>query len=87
MTDVVEPHRELTEFYRGGLDKPGFVVDLFDRTATHYARAERIMSLGSGYLYRRNALLRAGLKPGMRVLDVATGTGLVARAARGGRAA
>lgn len=77
----MEPHRELTEFYRGGPEKPGFVVDMFDRTARHYARAERIMSLGSGYLYRRKALLRSGLEPGMRVLDVATGTGLVARAA------
>lgn len=39
------------------------------------------MSLGSGYGYRRSALRRHGLVPGMRVLDVATGTGLVARAA------
>ena len=39
------------------------------------------MSLGTGYLYRRGALRRHGLVPGMRVLDVATGTGLVARAA------
>jgi len=77
----VEPHPELTEFYAGEAGKPRFVVDLFDRTASHYARAERIVSMGSGYLYRRNALLRAGLRPGMRVLDVATGTGLMARAA------
>src|SRR4051812_20670109 len=54
---------------------------MFDRTASHYARAERIMSIGSGFRYRKGALLRAGLQPGMRVLDVATGTGLVARAA------
>jgi demethylmenaquinone methyltransferase/2-methoxy-6-polyprenyl-1,4-benzoquinol methylase len=39
------------------------------------------MSLGSGALYRRQALERLGLRPGMAVLDVATGTGLVARAA------
>jgi demethylmenaquinone methyltransferase/2-methoxy-6-polyprenyl-1,4-benzoquinol methylase len=39
------------------------------------------MSLGTGASYRRMALLDAGLKPGMRVLDIATGTGLVARAA------
>ena len=31
--------------------------------------------------HRRSALARAGLKPGMHVLDVATGTGLVAREA------
>ena len=77
----MEPHRQLTDFYRYGVEKPRFVVDLFDRSAAHYARAERIVSLGSGYGYRKDALLRAGLQPGMRVLDVATGTGLMARAA------
>ena len=40
------------------------------------------MSFGSGQGYRRDALVRAGLTRGMRMLDVATGTGLVARAAR-----
>ena len=40
-----------------------------------------IMSLGSGAWYRGNALRRAGLRPAMRVLDVAVGTGAVARAA------
>jgi demethylmenaquinone methyltransferase/2-methoxy-6-polyprenyl-1,4-benzoquinol methylase len=38
------------------------------------------MSFGSGQLYRRQALARAGLSEAMRALDVATGTGLVARA-------
>ena len=77
----MEPHRELTEFYGGEVEKPRFVIDLFDRSAAHYSRAERIVSMGSGYRYRRGALLRAGLQPGMQVLDVATGTGLMARAA------
>jgi demethylmenaquinone methyltransferase/2-methoxy-6-polyprenyl-1,4-benzoquinol methylase len=39
------------------------------------------MSLGSGQFYRRQALVRAGLSDAMKVLDVATGTGLVARGA------
>jgi len=81
MNSPVEPHHDLTDFYDGAGGKPRFVMDLFDRTACHYARAERIVSMGSGYLYRKDALRRAGLRPGMRVLDVATGTGLVARAA------
>jgi demethylmenaquinone methyltransferase/2-methoxy-6-polyprenyl-1,4-benzoquinol methylase len=41
------------------------------------------MAFGSGPWYRRQALRRAGLAPGMRVLDVAVGTGLVAREAVG----
>jgi demethylmenaquinone methyltransferase/2-methoxy-6-polyprenyl-1,4-benzoquinol methylase len=77
----VEPHRELSEFYRSRVEKARFVIDMFDRSAAHYARAERIISMGSGYRYRKGALVRAGLEPGMRMLDVATGTGLVARAA------
>ena len=39
------------------------------------------MAFGSDRYYRRMALRKAGLKPGMKLLDVATGTGLVARAA------
>jgi len=39
------------------------------------------MSLGAGQLYRRQALGRTGLAAGMKLLDVATGTGLVARSA------
>jgi demethylmenaquinone methyltransferase/2-methoxy-6-polyprenyl-1,4-benzoquinol methylase len=44
---------------------------------------ENLMSLGAGRWYRRQALKRAGLRPGMKVLDVAVGTGLVAREALG----
>jgi demethylmenaquinone methyltransferase/2-methoxy-6-polyprenyl-1,4-benzoquinol methylase len=57
------------------------VTALFDRTAVHYEWICQVMSFGSGEFYRRQALARAGLSPGMKVLDVATGTGLVARAA------
>jgi demethylmenaquinone methyltransferase/2-methoxy-6-polyprenyl-1,4-benzoquinol methylase len=39
------------------------------------------MSFGTGSWYRRQALMRSGLRPGMRMLDVAVGTGLVAREA------
>jgi demethylmenaquinone methyltransferase/2-methoxy-6-polyprenyl-1,4-benzoquinol methylase len=57
------------------------VRGVFNRTAGDYDRVERAMSAGSGPWYRRQALLRAGLAPGMQVLDVATGTGLVAKEA------
>ena len=75
------PHPVLRAYYRGDDERQAFVMDLFDGAARHYDRVCGLMSLGSGSWYRRRALERAGLRPGMRVLDVATGTGLVARAA------
>ena len=60
-------------------DRQRVVNALFDRSAEHYDRACGIMSFGSGRGYRREALGRAGLRPGMHVLDVGTGTGLLAR--------
>jgi len=57
------------------------VNGLFDGSARHYDWICRVMSLGTGSRYRREVLARAGLRPGMRLLDVATGTGLVAREA------
>lgn len=61
----------------------GFVQHVFDTTAADYNRAERILGMGSGRWYRRRALERAGLAPGMRVVDVGFGTGLVAEQAIG----
>lgn len=59
------------------------VNELFDDTAAHYDRITGLMSLGSGARYRREVLEQAGIGPGMRVLDVACGTGQVAEAAVG----
>jgi len=53
----------------------------FDAAAADYDRVDRLLAFGSGAWYRRQALLRAGLAPGMRMLDVAVGTGLVAKEA------
>jgi demethylmenaquinone methyltransferase/2-methoxy-6-polyprenyl-1,4-benzoquinol methylase len=75
------PHPVLTHYYRNDAEREGFVTALFDSSARHYDRLCQLMSFGSGQWYRRQALLRAGVTPGMRVLDVATGTGLVARSA------
>jgi demethylmenaquinone methyltransferase / 2-methoxy-6-polyprenyl-1,4-benzoquinol methylase len=78
---VHPPHPILPQYYERAEQREDFVRDIFDRTAGDYERVERIVGLGRGARYRREALLRAGLKPGMRVLDVATGTGLVMREA------
>ncbi len=75
------PHPVLPHRYGTAEAREGFVKTLFDETAAHYDRIDRIFSLGSGPWYRRKALHEAGLRPGMTVLDVAVGTGLVAREA------
>jgi demethylmenaquinone methyltransferase/2-methoxy-6-polyprenyl-1,4-benzoquinol methylase len=76
-----EPHPVLKQYYADHTGRRAFVRGLFDTTASHYDRVNRLLSWGSGGWYRRHALLRAGLRPGMSLLDVATGTGLLARQA------
>ncbi|HEX9160775.1 MAG TPA: class I SAM-dependent methyltransferase [Thermoanaerobaculia bacterium] len=76
----VVPHPPLEEFYGDASRRESFVRTLFDETAPWYDRAGAFMSFGSGGRYRREALERAGLRPGMKMLDIATGTGVVARA-------
>lgn len=71
----------LTEYYRSERDRALFVTTLFDGAARHYDWVGHLLAFGSGPYYRRRTLARAGLRPHMRLLDVATGTGQVARAA------
>lgn len=75
------PHPPLDGYYGNEAERARWVRRIFDRTAFDYDRVERLMALGSGGWYRRRALARAGLAPGMDVLDVGTGTGLTALAA------
>ena len=81
MTGSTPPHPVLEKYYPSDADRQSFVGTLFDGAARHYNRIGTMLDLGSGPWYRRWALRRAGLRPGMRLLDVATGTGLVARGA------
>lgn len=75
------PHLPLDAYYQGEHERRSFVRRMFDATAADYDRIERVAAFGTGQRYRRQALVRAGLVPGMTVLDVAAGTGLVAREA------
>ena len=76
----VPAHEPLRDYYGGEESRHAYVVDLFDRTARHYDTIEALF-LNGGLLYRRLSLRRAGLRPGMQVLDVAIGTAAVARGA------
>lgn len=78
---VSAPHQPLTDYYADEQARAGFVREMFDTTAEDYDRMEHILGLGTGVWYRGQALERAGLKAGMRVVDVGVGTGLVAREA------
>jgi demethylmenaquinone methyltransferase/2-methoxy-6-polyprenyl-1,4-benzoquinol methylase len=78
---IASPIPTLTAYYRSAEEKHRFVSHLFDHMASHYDRLERVLGLGRGSWYRGQALRRAGLLPQQRVLDVAVGTGLVAREA------
>jgi demethylmenaquinone methyltransferase / 2-methoxy-6-polyprenyl-1,4-benzoquinol methylase len=77
------PHPPLPRYYQRPEERPAFLRELFDGAAGYYDRLCGVMSFGSGEWYRGWVLGRAGLRRGMALLDVATGTGLVARAAAG----
>jgi demethylmenaquinone methyltransferase/2-methoxy-6-polyprenyl-1,4-benzoquinol methylase len=79
--ESLPPLPPLPAYYDGDAGRRRFLDDLFDRNAPHYDRIVAVMSLGAGNRYRQWRLRRAGLRPDMTVLDVAVGTGAVARAA------
>jgi demethylmenaquinone methyltransferase / 2-methoxy-6-polyprenyl-1,4-benzoquinol methylase len=76
------PHPRLTSYYDDAADRLSFVKRLFDDTAADYDGITQFFSFGTGRHYRARMLRRAGLRSGTRVLDVATGTGMIAAAAR-----
>jgi len=76
------PHPPLRQYYSEDKERQSFLNGLFDRTAYQYRNIVKVTGLGFGLRYRREVLRAAGLKEGMRVLDVACGPGLVAQCAR-----
>jgi len=80
-SEPVAPHATLTRFYARPEDRSEMLGKLFDASAGHYDWINHILSLGSGHWYREQALRQAGLKAGMRVIDVACGTGVISQRA------
>lgn len=76
-----QPHDVLAPHYSALEQKQPFLRRVFDESAAHYERIASWGFFGTGNWYRRWALVRAGLQPGMAVVDVAAGTGITARAA------
>lgn len=78
----MKPHPTLSHRYASVEERSVYVKELFDQGAEHYDPVVGWGFFGTGKFYRRDALRRHGLQPGMALLDVASGTGLVAVAAR-----
>lgn len=77
----IAPHPPLRQYYDETEARQGFLNELFNRTAYQYRNIDKATGFGSGLWYRKQALRQAGLKPGMQVLDVACGPGLVTQCA------
>ncbi|HEY0820686.1 MAG TPA: class I SAM-dependent methyltransferase [Rhizobacter sp.] len=75
------PHEPLPDYYPPGdlQARESFLRKTFDDTAVDYNKLESILGFGTGASYRGRALKRAGLKPGMTVVDVGMGTGIVSQ--------
>jgi demethylmenaquinone methyltransferase/2-methoxy-6-polyprenyl-1,4-benzoquinol methylase len=65
-----------------GEEKRRAVEEMFDRVAPDYDRVNRVISLGRDRAWRARTVESLGLPSGSRVLDLACGTGDLARDAR-----
>lgn len=75
--DPLRPHPLLERYYADEAQRRRQVGAWFDQAALDYNWINQVLSFGTGNRYRKDALLRAGLTAGMRLLDVGSGTGIV----------
>lgn len=54
---------------------PEKIRSMFSKVAANYDKANSVLSLGIHHLWRKKVVQISGAKPGMSVLDCATGTG------------
>lgn len=78
------PHEETTTHFGyqqvPPQKKSALVGEIFNSVADRYNVMNDVMSLGLHRLWKRTALMHANLRSGMKVLDVAAGTGDMAKA-------
>jgi demethylmenaquinone methyltransferase/2-methoxy-6-polyprenyl-1,4-benzoquinol methylase len=77
-TNPLPPHPPLDRYYRDEEERRRKIGSWFNAAAGDYDWINQAASFGTGTWYRREALLRAGLAPGMSLLDAGSGTGVVA---------
>ncbi len=61
-----------------GKARAAYVQDMFDRIAARYNLMNRLMTFGQDIRWRRFVVQKARLRPGDKLLDLATGTGDIA---------
>jgi demethylmenaquinone methyltransferase/2-methoxy-6-polyprenyl-1,4-benzoquinol methylase len=61
-----------------GKERAAYVQGMFDRIAARYNLMNRLMTFGQDMRWRRFVIRQAKLKPGDKLLDLATGTGDIA---------
>lgn len=59
-------------------ERANYVQGMFDRIAARYNLMNRLMTFGQDMRWRRFVVQQAKLKPGSKLLDLATGTGDIA---------
>ena len=77
-TDPLIPLHPSSSPFIPSQDKRSFVQRLFTNIAPRYDWFNRLASCGLDQRWRRQAILRGGIAPGQRILDVCAGTGNLA---------